>query len=100
MLETSSYKLRLVTNFSFISSYCDSQDKMEAIQNQVLKIISNAHQCKDMEEIVHVSTSLFQCLKKEGDDIISDINDLGEENNNIISDLKDNISILEKILTV
>ena len=64
----------MVSNFSFISSWYDSQDKMEAIQNHVMKIILSAHQDKDMEEVVQVLTLLVECLKKENDRI-SDIKD-------------------------
>ena len=64
---------------------------MEAIQNRILKIISCTHQSKDTEEVVQVLTSLFECLKKENNDIISDIKDLREEANDLISDLKDDI---------
>ena len=49
-----------------------------------------------MEEKVQVLTPLFECLKKENDDIISDIKDLREEANDLISNLKDDISTLEK----
>ena len=52
---------------------------MEFIQNQVLKIIS-----------------LFECVNKEIYDMISDINDLREETNNLIHDIKVDISTLEK----
>ena len=46
---------------------------MEAIQNQILRIISGTHQSKDMDEVVQVLTSLFKCLTKENYYIISDI---------------------------
>ena len=52
---------------------------MEVIQNQVLKIVSSIHQSKDMEEIVQVLTLLFECVKKENNNMISDIKDLREE---------------------
>ena len=60
---------------------------MDAIQNQILTIISNTHQSKDMEEIVQVLTSLFECVKKENNYMISDIKDLREETNDLKSDL-------------
>ena len=49
-----------------------------------------------MEELVKVLTSFNKYLKKENNDIISDLKDLREETNIWISDLKDNISMLEK----
>ena len=48
---------------------------MDVIQNQVMKIISG------MEKIFHEITSLFECVKNENNDMISDIKDLGEEKN-------------------
>ena len=48
-----------------------------------------------MKEIVQVLTSLFDCVKKEINDIL-DMKDLREEINDLISDLKDDISTLEK----
>ena len=74
---------------------------MEVIQSQILRIISSTHQSKDVEEVVLVLTSFFECLKKENNDIISDIKDLREEINDLVSNLKNNISTLErKKLTV
>ena len=61
---------------------------MDFIRNRVLKIVS----C--MQEIVQVITSLFECVKKENNDI-SDIKDLREEKCDLISDLKVDISTLE-----
>ena len=49
-----------------------------------------------MEEIVLVLTSLFECIKKENNDMTSNIKDLREETNYLISDLKVDISTLEK----
>jgi len=69
---------------------------VEVIQSQILRIISCIHQGKDTEEVVQVLTSLFECLKKENNDIISDIKDLGEEANDLISDLKDDVFNLDK----
>ena len=69
---------------------------MEAIQDQAIKIISIIHQIKDMEEIVQVLTSLYECVKTEYNYVISDIKDLREETNDSISDVKDDISTLEK----
>ena len=40
-----------------------------------------------MEEIVQILISLFECVKKENNDMISDVKDLREETNNSISDL-------------
>ena len=40
----------------------------------------------------------LDCLKKENNDMISDIKDLMEEKNDLISDLKVHISTLEKIV--
>ena len=69
---------------------------MEAIQNQILKIISCTHQSKDTEEVLQVLTSLFECLNKENNDMISDIKYLREETNDLISDLMADISTVEK----
>ena len=49
-----------------------------------------------MEEIIQVITSLFECVKKENNNMISDMKDLMEKTNDIFSDLKDDISTLEK----
>ena len=49
-----------------------------------------------MEEIIQVITSLFQCVKNENNDMISEIKDLWEETNDLISDFKDDISTSEK----
>ena len=95
MFASSSHKLRVITIFSFTSSYRYSQDKMEAIQNQILRIISITHQSMNTEEVVEVPTSLFECLNKENNYIISDTQDLREEINDLISDLN-YISTLEK----
>ena len=46
-----------------------------------MKLISS------MEEIVQVLTSLFECVKKENNYMISDIKDLREETNDLKSDL-------------
>ena len=70
------------------------QDKMEFIQKHVIRIISS------MQEIVLIITSLFECVKKENNYMISDIKDLRKKTNVLISDLKINISTLEKKLTV
>ena len=86
----------MITTTSFTSPERYRQDKMEAIQNQILRIISCTYQNKDTEEEVQVLTSLFECLKKENNDLISHIKDLREEVNDLISDLKDDISTLEK----
>ena len=69
---------------------------METIQNQILTIMSNAHQSKITEKIVQVLTSLFECIKKENNDMISDIKYLREETNDLISDLMADISTVEK----
>ena len=69
---------------------------MEAIRNQVVEIISNIHQNRDIEEIAPKLTSLLECVKNESDDMISDIKDLRYEVNDLISDLKDDISTLQK----
>ena len=69
---------------------------MEAIQIQILRIISSTHQSKDMEEVVQVVTSLFECLRTENNDIISDVKDLRKEMDDVISSYKDDISTLEK----
>ena len=69
---------------------------MNAIQNQILRIISCTYQNKDTEEVVQVITSLFECLKNENNDLISNIKDLREEVNDLISDLKDDISTIQK----
>ena len=53
-----------------------------------------------MQESVQLINSLFECLKKENNDMISHIKDLGEETNDIISDLKVDFSTLEKKLMV
>ena len=49
-----------------------------------------------MEGIVQVLTSLFECLKKENNNLISDIKDFREETNVLISVLKTDISTLKK----
>ena len=69
---------------------------MDAIQNQILRIISCTYQNKDTEEVVQVITSLFECLKKENNDLISYIKELREEVNDLISNLREDISTLEK----
>ena len=69
---------------------------METIQNQILRTISSTHQSRDMEEILEVLTSLFECRKKENNDIISDTKNLREETYDIISDAKHYISTLKK----
>ena len=61
---------------------------METIQNQILNIISNAHQSKDMEVIVQVLTSFCECVKKENNYRISDIKNLKEETDHFISDIR------------
>ena len=52
---------------------------MDAIQNQILRIISCTYQNKDTEEVVQVISSLFECLKKENNDLITYIKELSEE---------------------
>ena len=69
---------------------------MDDIQNQILRIISCTYQNKETEEVVQVITSLFECLKKENDDLISYIKELREEVNDLISNLREDISTLEK----
>ena len=69
---------------------------MNAIQNQILRIISCTYQNNETEEVVQVITSLFECLKNENNDLISNIKDLREEVNDLISDLKDDISTIQK----
>ena len=49
-----------------------------------------------MEEIIHVITSLLECVKEKNDDMISDIKDLRKETTDWISDSKVYISTLEK----
>ena len=44
-----------------------------------MNIISSAHLSVDKGEVVLVSTELFECLRKESDDIISNLQDLREE---------------------
>ena len=61
---------------------------MEFIQNQVLKIVPS------MQEIVQAITSLFECIKQENNHIISDIKDSGEETYDLTSDLKIDISTI------
>ena len=60
----------------------------------ILRIISKTHQGKVMEETVQVLTSLFECPKYWNNDINSDM----EEANDLFSDLKADISTLDKIL--
>ena len=69
---------------------------MDAIQNQILRIISCTYQNKDTEEVVQVISSLFECLKKENNDLISYIKELREEVNDLISNLREDISTIEK----
>ena len=54
---------------------------MDFIQNQVLKIVSS------IQEVI-VITFFFECVKKENNDMISNIKNLREETNYLISDLK------------
>ena len=37
-----------------------------------MKIISSTHQSKDMKVIIQLLTSLFECIKKENNNMISD----------------------------
>ena len=69
---------------------------MDGIQDQKLKIIANLQQSKDVEEIIQKITPIIECIKKKSDDMISDVKDLRIEVNDIISDLKNDISYLEK----
>ena len=48
-----------------------------------------------MQEIVQIIISLFEWLKKKNNDIISDVYDLWEETNVLISDLNVDIWTLE-----
>ena len=63
---------------------------MEYLQNHVLKAVSS------IQDILHVITSLFECVKKESDAMILNIKDLREETYDITSDLHDDITILQK----
>ena len=54
-----------------------------------------AERISSVEEIVQVITSLFECVKKENIEMISNIKDLREETNDLISDLKVDISTFE-----
>ena len=45
-----------------------------------------------MEEIVQVITSLFECVKRDNNDTITNTKELTEETYDLIADLKDNIS--------
>ena len=49
-----------------------------------------------MLEVVQEITSLFECVKKENNDMISYMKDLRDEKYDIIYDLKVDISTLEK----
>ena len=53
-----------------------------------------------MQEILHVITSLFDYVKKEDNDMNSDTKYLRDDTYELISDLKVDISTLEKMLTV
>ena len=44
-----------------------------------------------MQQLIQVITSLFECVKKEINDMITDIKDLRKETNDLISDLRDDI---------
>ena len=48
-----------------------------------------------MEEKVQVLTPLFECLKKDNNDMILDIKDLMAGSNDLISDLQGDISTLK-----
>ena len=65
-------------------------EEMDYLQNHVLKAVSS------IQDILHVIASLFECVKKESDGMISNIKDLREETYDITSDLKYDISTLEK----
>ena len=73
---------------------------MEVIRNLILRKISSTHLSRKREEVVQILTSLFECLKKESNHLISGIKYLRNETNALVSDLKDNISTLEKKWTV
>ena len=66
------------------------KDKMEYLQNHVLKAVSS------IQDILQMITSLFECVKKESDDMISNIKDLREETYDITSDLREDITTLQK----
>ena len=48
-----------------------------------------------MQEIVQAITSLFEREKEENNYMVSDVNDLKEETNDLISDIKIDISTLK-----
>ena len=66
------------------------KEEMEYLQNHVLKAVSS------IQDILHVITTLFECVKKESDGMISNIKELREETYDITSDLHDDITILQK----
>ena len=63
---------------------------MDFLHNHVLKTVSS------IQDIVQIITSLFECLKKENNDLISYIKELREEVNDLISNLREDISTIEK----
>ena len=55
-----------------------------------MKIVSS------IQEIVHLITSHFECVQKDNNYMISDIKDLMEETYDLISDLRVDISTIQK----
>ena len=67
-----------------------NKEKMDYLQNHVLKAVSS------IQDILQMITSLFECVKKESDDMISNIKDLREETYDLTSDLREDIPTLQK----
>ena len=63
---------------------------MDFLQNHVLNAVSST------QDIFQIITSLFECVKKESDDMISNIKDLREETYDLTSDLREDITTLQK----
>ena len=67
-----------------------SEATMDFLQSHVLKAVSS------IQDILQIITSLFECVKKESDDMISNIKDLREETYDLTSDLREDITTLQK----
>ena len=49
-----------------------------------------------IQDILQIITSIFECVKKENDDMILNIEDLSENTYTLTFDLKEDISTLQK----
>ena len=71
-----------------------SDGAMDLLQNYVLNAVSN------IQDILRILTSHFECVKKESDDMISDIKDLREFTHDLNSDLREDITTLQKKIDI